>query len=78
MPDETFDMRFAKDNAAEEGFNRWMINGAAFPMTQGVVPASFYLRPPPITTNKKRNRQTIREYCLIFVRTVSLEPSFVP
>ena len=23
-PDETFEMRFAKDNAAEEGFNRWM------------------------------------------------------
>jgi hypothetical protein len=25
-PDETFDMRFAKDNAAEEGFNRWTIS----------------------------------------------------
>jgi FtsP/CotA-like multicopper oxidase with cupredoxin domain len=29
-PDETFDMTFAKDNAAEEGFNRWTINGASF------------------------------------------------
>jgi FtsP/CotA-like multicopper oxidase with cupredoxin domain len=43
-PDETFEMMFAKDNAAEEGFNRWTINGAAYPMTQGVVPASFHLR----------------------------------
>jgi FtsP/CotA-like multicopper oxidase with cupredoxin domain len=43
-PDETFEMRFAKDNAAEEGFNRWTINGAAYPMTRGVVPASFHLK----------------------------------
>jgi FtsP/CotA-like multicopper oxidase with cupredoxin domain len=42
-PDETIEMTFAKDNAAEEGFNRWTINGAAFPMTQGVVPAAFHL-----------------------------------
>jgi FtsP/CotA-like multicopper oxidase with cupredoxin domain len=43
-PDETFEMIFAKDNAAEEGFNRWTINGKAYPMTQGVVPASFHLK----------------------------------
>jgi FtsP/CotA-like multicopper oxidase with cupredoxin domain len=43
-PDETFEMRFAKDNAAEEGFNRWTINGIAYPMIQGGVPASFHLR----------------------------------
>src|ERR1700733_10233227 len=43
-PDETFEMRFAKDNAAEEGFNRWTINGIVYPMTQGVVPASFQLK----------------------------------
>jgi FtsP/CotA-like multicopper oxidase with cupredoxin domain len=42
--DETFEMTFAKDNAAEEGFNRWTINGVAYPMTQGVVPASFHLK----------------------------------
>lgn len=29
-PDETFDMTFAKDNAAAAGFNRWSINGMAF------------------------------------------------
>ena len=43
-PDETFDMLFAKDNAAEEGFNRWTINGVAFPMTSEVVPATFHLK----------------------------------
>ncbi len=29
-PDEVFDMTFAKQNAADGGFNRWTINGAAF------------------------------------------------
>jgi FtsP/CotA-like multicopper oxidase with cupredoxin domain len=43
-PDETFEMTFTKDNAAEEGFNRWSINGVAFPMTQQVVPAAFHLK----------------------------------
>ena len=42
-PDDTFEMTFAKDNAAEEGFNRWTINGASYPMTQGTAPASFHL-----------------------------------
>jgi FtsP/CotA-like multicopper oxidase with cupredoxin domain len=43
-PDETFDMTFAKDNAAEKGFNRWTINGASYPMTSQQVPASFHLK----------------------------------
>jgi FtsP/CotA-like multicopper oxidase with cupredoxin domain len=43
-PDETFEMTFARDNAAKDGFNRWTINGAAYPMTQGVAPASFHLK----------------------------------
>jgi FtsP/CotA-like multicopper oxidase with cupredoxin domain len=43
-PDETFEMTFAKDNAAEEGFNRWTINGAAYPMTNMQMPATFHLR----------------------------------
>ncbi len=30
--DDTIEMTFAKDNAAEDGFNRWTINGVAFPM----------------------------------------------
>jgi FtsP/CotA-like multicopper oxidase with cupredoxin domain len=44
VPDETFEMTFAKDNAAEEGFNRWTINGVSYPMTQGVIPASFHVK----------------------------------
>ena len=43
-PDETFDMIFAKENAAEAGFNRWTINGAASSMSQGIVPVSFHLK----------------------------------
>ncbi len=42
-PDETFEMTFAKDNAAEEGFNRWTINGVAYPMTGAMAPAAFHL-----------------------------------
>jgi FtsP/CotA-like multicopper oxidase with cupredoxin domain len=43
-PDETLEMSFAKDNAAEEGFNRWTINGVAYPMTSQVQPAAFHLK----------------------------------
>jgi FtsP/CotA-like multicopper oxidase with cupredoxin domain len=32
-PDHVFDMVFAKDNAADNGFNRWTINGTAYPNT---------------------------------------------
>jgi len=42
--DETFDMVFTKDNAADGGFNRWAINGVAYPMNSAPVPASFHLR----------------------------------
>ena len=44
-PDDTFDMIFAKENAAEEGFNRWTINGVSYPMTGEMAPASFHLKP---------------------------------
>jgi FtsP/CotA-like multicopper oxidase with cupredoxin domain len=37
-------MTFAKDNAAMEGFNRWTINGVAYPMSNAMVPASFHLK----------------------------------
>lgn len=43
-PDETFDMLFVKDNAADGGFNRWTINGVAHPMNSAPVPATFHLR----------------------------------
>jgi len=49
-PDQAFDMTFAKDNAAEEGFNRWTINGVAYPMTGESAPAAFHL------TERKRYR----------------------
>jgi len=42
--DETFEMTFAKENAAEEGFNRWTINGTAYPMTGEPAPATFHLK----------------------------------
>ncbi len=43
-PDETFEMTFAKENAAEEGFNRWTINGAAYPMKSDAAPATLHLK----------------------------------
>lgn len=42
--DETFEMTFAKDNAAEEGFNRWTVNGVAYPMTGEMTPATFQVQ----------------------------------
>ena len=44
VPDETFDMTFRKENAAEQGFNRWTINGVSYPMTGAIVPASFHVK----------------------------------
>jgi FtsP/CotA-like multicopper oxidase with cupredoxin domain len=46
-PDEMIDMTFNKDNAAEEGFNRWTINGVAFrneTMSDEMAPAAFHLK----------------------------------
>ncbi len=42
--DETFEMTFAKDNAAEEGFNLWTINSVSYPMTGEMTPAAFRLQ----------------------------------
>jgi FtsP/CotA-like multicopper oxidase with cupredoxin domain len=41
-PVETIEMLFAKDNAADQGFNRWTINGTAFDMR--TMPISWRLR----------------------------------
>jgi hypothetical protein len=41
-PDETIDMLFARDNAADHGFNRWTINGVAFDMA--TMPVSWHLK----------------------------------
>ena len=54
-PDETFEMTFAKDNAAEEGFNRWTINDVAYPMSQGVLPAKFHVKQGKRYRLKMRN-----------------------
>lgn len=43
-PDTTFDMTFAKENAAEAGFNRWTINSQAFPMSGETGYPSFHLQ----------------------------------
>jgi FtsP/CotA-like multicopper oxidase with cupredoxin domain len=43
-PDEVFDMLFAKQNAAMEGFNQWTINELAYPMDQTTAKPMFHLR----------------------------------
>jgi FtsP/CotA-like multicopper oxidase with cupredoxin domain len=54
-PEDTFDLTFAKINAAEGGFNRWTINGMAYPMLQDIAPASFHLRQGKRYRIKMRN-----------------------
>ncbi len=54
-PDETFEMTFAKNNAAHEGFNLWTINGTAYPMTEAAVPATFHLKQGKRYRLKMRN-----------------------
>src|SRR3984885_5911157 len=43
-PDEIFDMTFAKENAALGGFNRWTINGVAYPSDQMMANPMFHLK----------------------------------
>jgi FtsP/CotA-like multicopper oxidase with cupredoxin domain len=45
QPDHVVDMVFAKDNAADDGFNRWTINGAAYPDTMEMVEPILRLTP---------------------------------
>jgi FtsP/CotA-like multicopper oxidase with cupredoxin domain len=54
-PDETIEMIFAKENAAEEGFNRWTIDGVAYPMMGAPAPASFHLKQGKRYRIKMRN-----------------------
>jgi FtsP/CotA-like multicopper oxidase with cupredoxin domain len=42
-PDVIFDMAFAKENAADGGFNRWTINGVAYPDTMQMAPPLLHL-----------------------------------
>ena len=54
-PDEIFEMTFAKDNAADAGFNRWTINGVAYPDTQMMAPPSHHLKQGKRYRIKMRN-----------------------
>lgn len=54
-PDETIEMNFEKQNAAEEGFNLWTINGVAFPMANRIAPASSHLKEGKRYRIKMRN-----------------------
>jgi FtsP/CotA-like multicopper oxidase with cupredoxin domain len=44
-PDQVFDMVFAKNNSADEEFNRWTINGAAYPDTMEMVAPMLHPTP---------------------------------
>ncbi|HTZ59820.1 MAG TPA: multicopper oxidase domain-containing protein [Acidobacteriaceae bacterium] len=54
QPDDTFVMTFAKQNAALHGFNRWTINGTAYPDTQMMSQPLFHI------TQGKRYRIRMR------------------
>ncbi|HEX3436742.1 MAG TPA: multicopper oxidase domain-containing protein [Pseudacidobacterium sp.] len=54
-PDETIEMLFEKDNAADAGFNRWMINGTAYPNTQMMAQPSHRLQQGKRYRIKMRN-----------------------
>lgn len=43
-PDRVFDMTFRKENAADNGFNRWTINGIAYPNTQREMKPTFQIQ----------------------------------
>jgi FtsP/CotA-like multicopper oxidase with cupredoxin domain len=45
QPDHIVDLVFAKDNAADNGFNRWTINGVGFPYTMDIVQPMLRLTP---------------------------------
>jgi len=43
IADQTLDMLFAKENAAVNGFNRWTINGVAYPDSNEMMPAAYHV-----------------------------------
>ena len=54
-PDETIEMTFVKQNAAEDGFNLWTINGVAYPRTEMMAAPSYHLRQGARYRIKMRN-----------------------
>ena len=58
-PDQVVDLVFAKDNATDGGFNRWTINGAAYPDSMEMARPMLLLakgRPLP-TAHAQRQRR---------------------
>ncbi len=43
-PNEVIEMTFAKQNAAQEEFNRWTVNGVAYPSTEMMAVPSYHLK----------------------------------
>jgi len=54
-PDETIEMTLVKQNAAEDGFNLWTINGVAYPRTEMMAAPSYHLRQGARYRIKMRN-----------------------
>lgn len=54
-PDDTIEMTFAKENAADEGFNLWTINGVAYPRAEMMAAPSYHLKEGKRYRIKMRN-----------------------
>jgi len=54
-PDETIEMTFVKQNAAEDGFNLWTINGVAYPRAEMMAASSYHLKQGARYRLKMRN-----------------------
>jgi FtsP/CotA-like multicopper oxidase with cupredoxin domain len=54
-PDETIEMAIGKQNAAEEGFNLWTINGVAYPRAEMMAAPSYHLKEGKRYRIKMRN-----------------------
>jgi FtsP/CotA-like multicopper oxidase with cupredoxin domain len=61
VPDEVFEMTFAKQNAVEHGFNRWTINGTPYPDNQMMAPAMFKVKEGKKYRLRMRNASDIRK-----------------
>ncbi len=54
-PDETIEMTFVKQNAAEDGFNLWTTNGVAYPREEMMAEPSYHLKQGARYRIKMRN-----------------------
>jgi FtsP/CotA-like multicopper oxidase with cupredoxin domain len=53
--DQAFEMLFAKDNAADGGFDRWTINGVAYPDSMAMAEPMLRLTPGRRYRRRLRN-----------------------